>query len=280
MAGRLSNLTKTFENCSDEKIEFILVHDEQDTDTQNEIEALQRHFKYLDIQIYRKTLMSPGLARNYGMKEITGTWFCFSDSDDLPQICNISRTAQIADEMGADVAIGNLITINGAHERLIKSSFTTSHNRVSIAALALNPGFTRFVFKSSIFRHIQFPEIKMGEDQVYLARTNFLNFKIYTSELLLYKYFLDVPDQATKNKNSLPELSTALYLINSLNANSKKNMKQFNNFLTLKISVTCIYRKIQIKAATKNLIQSMLASPLNSLFLFYAIIRAKNVTKS
>jgi glycosyltransferase involved in cell wall biosynthesis len=280
MAGRLTNLTKTFENCSCTRVEFILVHDEQDKETQNEIEDLQRRFNHLDIQIYRKTLMSPGLARNYGVTKITGSWFCFSDSDDLPQICNILRTAQMADEIGAEIAIGNLLVVNGQHERLIASSQKTSWKRKDIAALALNPGFTRFVFKSSIFRHVQFPQIKMGEDQVYLARTNFFDFKIYSSDLLLYKYFLDVPNQATKNNSSLQELYLALHLLNNLDNGRQKQMQQFIHFLVLRISLTCIFRKIQIKVATKRLINAMLASPANSLILVYAAIKAKSAAKS
>lgn len=281
MAGRLTHLTNTFENCSSRTgIEFILVHDEQDKETQNEIENLQLRFYNLDIQIYTKTFFSPGLARNYGLTKITGSWFCFSDSDDLPQIVNILGAAQKADEMGAEIAIGNLLVVNGPHERLIESNRKTSWNRKDIAALALNPGFTRFVFKSSVFRHVQFPHIKMGEDQVYLARTNFFDYKIFSSDLLLYKYFLDVPNQATKNNSSLRELYLALHLMDNLDVKRQKQTQQFIHFLVLRISLTCIYRKIEAKVATKTLINVILASPVNSLVLLYAAIKAKSVAKS
>jgi glycosyltransferase involved in cell wall biosynthesis len=276
MAGKLSNLTSTLEMCPKEEIELILVHDEQDLLTQGELENLKKRFDNLDIQVFRKTFQSPGLARNYGILKSTGDWFCFSDSDDLPQIYKIYETAKLANEFGADVGIGKLVTIDSKKISHINSHNLPSGNNLVGVALALNPGFTRFVFKSSVFKQVEFPRITMGEDQVYLARTSFLNYKIYSSSSILYKYFVDVPSQATKNRNSLQELPLALQLLWESKYGSSKIMNQFINFQIMKISLTCISHKIERRTAAKNLLSISIKNPLDAIYFCRLLLKAKN----
>ena len=275
MAGRLANLEKTFEECLVEKIEFILVHDEQDSETQIELEALLSKFKHINIRLFRKTFNSPGLARNYGVEYSTGSWFCFADSDDLPHISNLVRTAIGAQNSGAKVGLGNMLVVNGKHERLIESKYLCDRKRQSIAAFALNPAFGRFVFNSKEFKSVKFPKIKMGEDQVYVANTKFLDFEIFFSDLLLYTYFIDLPDQATKNKKSLSELPNALvFLIDALPGKTPL-MRQLILAQILKISLTCLYRRIDIKYAIKIICKSSFKNPINALYVFINFLKAQ-----
>ena len=274
MAGRLANLEKTFEECLVEKIEFILVHDEQDSETQIELEALLSKFKHINIRLFRKTFNSPGLARNYGVEHSTGSWFCFADSDDLPHISNLTRTAIGAQNSGAKVGLGNMLVVNGKHERLIESKYLCDRKRQSIAAFALNPAFGRFVFNSKEFKSVKFPKIKMGEDQVYVANTKFLDFEIFFSDLLLYTYFIDLPDQATKNKKSLSELPNALvFLIDALPGKTPL-MRQFILVQILKISLTCLYRRIDINYAIKIICKSFFKNPINAIYVFINFLKA------
>ena len=275
MAGRLANLEKTFEECLVEEIEFILVHDEQDSETQIELEALLSKFKDINIRLFRKTFNSPGLARNYGVEHSTGRWFCFADSDDLPHISNLTRTAIGAQNSGAKVGLGNMLVVNGEHERLVESKYLCDRKRQSIAAFALNPAFGRFVFSSKEFKSVKFPKIKMGEDQVYVANTKFLDFEIFFSDLLLYTYFIDLPEQATKNKKSLSELPNALvFLIDALPGKSPL-MRQFILAQILKISLTCLYRRIDIKYAIKIICKSSFKNPINAIYVFINFLKAQ-----
>ena len=275
MAGRLANLEKTFEESLVEKIEFILVHDEQDSETQIELEALLSKFKHINIRLFRKTFNSPGLARNYGVEQSTGSWFCFADSDDLPHISNLTRTAIGAQNSGAKVGLGNMLVVNGKQERLIESKYLCDRKRQSIAAFALNPAFGRFVFNSKEFKSVKFPRIKMGEDQVYVANTKFLDFEIFFSDFLLYTYFIDLPDQATKNKKSLSELPNALvFLIDALPGKTPL-MRRFILAQILKISLTCLYRRIDIKYAIKIICKSSFKNPINALYVFINFFKAQ-----
>lgn len=275
MSGKLSNLKKTFEECSEKDIEFVIVHDEQDEDTQSELEELVTTFRDLRIRLFRKTFNSPGLARNYGISKSIGLWFCFSDSDDVPYTANLKKTAINADRANADVGIGNLLISSEGKESLVLSKYLEHINRKSLAAFVQNPGFTRFVFRSKEFKSVEFPKIRMAEDQVYLARSKFLDYKIYISNLLLYKYDVDVVDQATKNPESLNELSDSLPLIYNLRGLSSPITRQLLWMLILKIAFTCLARNIKTGRALRYTLLATICSPLNSFFALISSLRLK-----
>jgi glycosyltransferase involved in cell wall biosynthesis len=275
MSGKLSNLKKTFEECFENEIEFIIVHDEQDEATQSELEKLIYNFPQLRIRLYRETFNSPGLARNYGISKSTGSWFCFSDSDDIPNSSNLIKTAKNAEKANADVGIGNLLILSKDRKSLVESKYLEHYNRTSLAAFVQNPGFTRFVFRSKEFKLVEFPKIRMAEDQVYLARSKFLDHQIYISDLLLYKYYVNVTDQATKSPSSLKELPDSLPLIYEIKSLSSSKTKQLLWMLVLKISLTCLVRHLATKKAMRYIFLATMYSPLNSLSVLMSFIRVK-----
>ena len=275
MSGKLTNLKKTFLECSEKDIEFVVVHDEQDVGTQSELEDLISIFPDLRIRLYRATLNSPGLARNYGITKSTGSWFCFSDSDDIPYSSNLVETVKNADKLNADVGIGNLLILSKDQELLVESKYLEHINRNSLAAFVQNPGFTRFVFRSKEFKSVEFPKIRMAEDQVYLARSKFLDHKIYVSNLLLYEYHVDVLGQATKNPKSLNELSESLPLIYNLIPLSSSKTTKLLRMLVFRISLTCLARRIKINRALKYMSLVTVFSPLNSFFVLMSFVRLK-----
>jgi glycosyltransferase involved in cell wall biosynthesis len=275
MAGKLSNLQKTFEECTGNDIEFVIVHDEQDIDTQIELEELISLFPHLKIKHFRETFNSPGLARNYGISKSTGSWFSFSDSDDIPHTANLIKTVKDAEKANAVVGIGRLLKVSEDRDSIVESKYLEGFHRNSLATLVRNPSFTRFVFRWKEFNSIAFPKIRMAEDQVYLARSKFLDHKIYISDLLLYKYYVNVPNQATKNPNSLKELPASLPLIYNLKSLSSSKTKQFVLMLVLKISLTCLVRRIDTKEALRYVFLATIHSPLNSFSLLMSFIRIK-----
>ena len=275
MSGKLSNLKKTFEECSEEDIEFVIVHDEQDEDTQSELKDLVSIFPHLRIGLYRATFNSPGLARNYGITKSTGSWFCFSDSDDVPCTSNLIKVALNADKANADVGIGSLIIQFEKRQTLVESNFLKDISRKNLGTFVQNPSFTRFVFKSEKFKSVEFPKGRMAEDQVYLARTNFLDHKIYLSNLVLYKYFVDLPNQATKNKKSLKELSDSLPLLYELKNLGSPKTNQLIWMLLLKISLTCLSRRINFRKAFKYVVIAVITNPRDSFSIFLSYGRVK-----
>lgn len=275
MTGRLQNLEKTFQSCEKYQVEIILVHDEQDLTTQNEIEILAKQFKHLNIKIFRETFNSPGLARNFGIKHLTGKWFCFSDADDLPQIYNLLKTAQSADNDDAEVGIGGILIINNKKESIFDSRELEEKQLRNIVSFAKNPAFTRFVFKTEVFSQIDFPEIKMGEDQVYLGRTKFLDKKIYFSDDLLYKYFTNLEHQATKSVPSLSELPTAIELLRQNLFGSSKQMEIFIQAQMIKICFSCLKRRINPLNALTTIFKFILTSPFKSVYILFLVLKVR-----
>jgi glycosyltransferase involved in cell wall biosynthesis len=279
MTGRLENLERTFAECEKKQVEFILVHDEQDSSTHKEIEGLVEKFDNLNIRLFRETFNSPGLARNFGIRQSTGRWFCFSDADDLPQISNLIKISQLTEEIDAQVGIGSILVVNDKKELLTKSKGLEARLMSNIISFAKNPAFTRFVFKSDVFRSVEFPKIKMGEDQVYLSLTKFLDYKILFSDELLYIYFTNLPNQATKNALSLKELPVAIELLKQNLPNSSAQMRVFIEAQIMKVSVSCLKRRIKSINALQKIFELILRSPIKSTYTLFKILKAQSVKK-
>jgi glycosyltransferase involved in cell wall biosynthesis len=279
MTGRLGNLEKIFSECEKDEVEFVLVHDEQDSTTQTEIEALLKKFENLDIKPFRKTFNSPGLARNFGTNHSTGRWFCFSDADDLPQISKLVETCLRCEENDAQVGIGSILVVTDGKDTLIKGSVLKGGNSSDIASFAASPAFTRFVFKSEVFKSVDFPATKMGEDQVYLGRTKFLDHKLYFSDELLYIYFTNQSNQATKNRTSLSELPFTMELLNQNLLGSSAQMRLFTQTQIMKISITCLKHRINSHNAIISIANLIQNSPIKSLLILYRILMVKNARK-
>lgn len=277
MTGRLDNLERTFAECAKNQVEFILVHDEQDSSTHKEIEELVKKFENLNIRLFRETFNSPGLARNFGTWQSTGKWFCFSDADDLPQISNLLKISQLAEEIDAQVGIGSILVVNVEKKSLIKGKSLEGRLLRNIISFAKTPAFTRFVFKSDVFKLVDFPAIKMGEDQVYLSKTKFLDNKILFSDELLYVYFTNLPNQATKNISSLRELPSAIELLRQNLPDSSAQMKIFIEAQIMKMSITCLKRRIKPLNALLSISKLILSSPIKSLYTLFIVLKAQSV---
>jgi hypothetical protein len=189
------------------------------------------------------------------------------------------KTAIAANRVNADVGIGNLLIQYKDHQVLVESRYLEGLRSNGIATFVQYPGFTRFVFKSEEFKSVEFPRIRMAEDQVYLARTNFLDRNIYLSNLILYKYYSEFPNQATTNKNSLKELPDSLPLIYTLKNLGSQKTNQLIWMLLLKLSLTCLSRGIGIRTALRYVIVTVISKPEILFSIFMSWVRIKIAKK-
>jgi hypothetical protein len=72
-----------------------------------------------------------------------------------------------------------------------------------------DPGIWRFVFKRELVAHLSFPDLRMGEDQVFLQRVFLQNPYVCVSQQIFYKYHTNVPNQLTSEKKNLTSLIEA-----------------------------------------------------------------------
>jgi glycosyltransferase involved in cell wall biosynthesis len=212
MSGKLENLESSINSSALFPIEIILVHDIQDNLTQAELESLVRKFPHVFIKLLVGEFGNPGDTRNLGIQEATGDWICFWDSDDLPFVKNYIEMINSASKQKAEVAVGLIRTIN------VSTGESTVHNfqedtRTIPLEFGRIPGFTRFAFRNHIVKRVKFPSTILGEDQVFLARTNFLDKPIYFFQQIVYDYIIDFPGQASTNSANQAKLFASTQLI-------------------------------------------------------------------
>ena len=208
MAGKLGNLKLTLAAAADEEVSVILVHDIADSETSNQLIKVASEIPHLKFVLKENHFGNPGDARNAGLKFVSGGWFAFWDSDDLPNVREFSSMVAKASENGADVAIGGIETCYFGSEKNIREFPASSiDSRNSTFNLAQMPAFTRMAFRNFDLSSVNFPPLSMGEDLVFLARSKFLDRKIYVHSKSVYLYILNFPGQLTSDSSKLKQVS-------------------------------------------------------------------------
>lgn len=201
MAGKLSHLEPLLKKCIFLGIEVVIVHDEQDPETGNELDEIIRSTNSKMVTLITKRLFSPGKARNLGIEIAKGDWICFWDSDDNPLPENFFEMVLEADQLGHKVAVGKFRQING------KVGQEFGNREIEIGRM---PGIWRFAFKNDFIEGKTFPEYKMGEDQVFLGRILIHSPDCFRFEQVVYEYICNNPGQLTKNQKVILDLHFAI----------------------------------------------------------------------
>jgi glycosyltransferase involved in cell wall biosynthesis len=200
MAGKLQNLQRGLEFSKGLPVTFILVHDGSDETSAKELLNLGHRFNATFIQV---ELNSPGLSRNAGLALVKTPWVTFWDSDDVGNAKNILDAIQRI-ESQHNVIIGGYETVSLSAGKRVTTS-TPKHLR----QVMINPGIWRFTFRVKRIRNIQFPEMRMGEDQVFLAAIGIREEEILFSDSNFYTYFVGGLEQLTQQPQYVAEVREA-----------------------------------------------------------------------
>lgn len=195
MAGQLQNLETWLARCqSFPQISVYLVHDWGDEQTWEELNVLVSRLDNKNIILSQCRAENPGGARNFGRQQSNDDYLIFWDADDIGYV---DRVVEVLDSNpGHDVIICNFeMEFPGSRDRIVKKhfgEFTQVHK---------NPGLWRFLFKSEFVKNIQFDELIMGEDQLFLERLDILNSRYHFSEIIIYSYVVNRVGSLTASKN-------------------------------------------------------------------------------
>ena len=235
MVGKLGNLRQTLRSCAELPIQVVIIHDDANDGTNEDLEQLLEDFKELNIEKLHVQCESPGLARNMGIKFAKGDWICFWDSDDLPNPdANIALLNSIDLEC-YDVLIGAIATQSGSNFSTQKTHpFLETGDSLQLQ-LANMPAFTRMIFRRSFIGDRVFPPFKIGEDQCFLRKVEFLDSRVFYSEELLYVYISDFDGQLSRRPNMASELALTLEFLAGELDNSPQKMEIFCQAQFLKI---------------------------------------------
>lgn len=98
--------------------------------------------------------------------------------------------------------------------------------------ISRNPAIWRMVFLTDLARQSSFPNLRMGEDQVFLSKLKMNGRRIYFSNKVSYLYRIENPGQLTSNKLNIKDLVSAF----NLNVeNLKQNVKYTNGIFEIQL---------------------------------------------
>ncbi len=233
ISGRMENIERWIPECPPE-FEIILIVDEYGDSTFELLsEFLESKLNKAQITLLRGRFGGPGLARNKGLEISRGAWIVFWDSDDLPNVKAVSRVLSKVNG-NEDVIVCGYEVVN----RDLKTSYVTK----SLAKLACNPGIWRILINQESIQDSNFPDIRLGEDQVFLSKLIDYSKHIVYEDLCIYSYFTSLTGQLTSGTKN------ALHLLKAANLIKNSNKKgRFHKILEFRLRTTFIKRCIKGK---------------------------------
>lgn len=257
MAGRLQNLDQWIAQTIDVDMEVILVDDLQDQTCSTELSNLIKKYPKAKINLLSGLYKSPGESRNVGKIEACGDWVMFWDSDDVGHPCEVIAAIK-GTSAGFNTAIFSYEVRfqEDSARNLVKH---VSPDWTKLDEIAMNPGVWRFAIKRELLNGVDFPEIKMAEDQIFVGRLSRKHLKIKFIDEIAYSYYRNVSGQLTSNTNAIRDLSVALEISKSELLHT--NDSSFLHLIYLRQCMTCIKRgKFPLKVKGLQHIISLIAS--------------------
>ena len=206
MTGKLQHLESWITDAIELNIEVIIVEDIDDPSTTIELENLVLNFGSDKIKRISGEYGSPGGARNAGKILAKGKWITFWDSDDLgiPKVV-MSFLLDSDKEKTAQVYIFSFRTHDWSSDSQVTENLVNPGLH-TFDQIAKNPGIWRIVFSTNSVKDIDFPDYKMAEDQVFLARVGLKKLEIAYVNQVGYLYYRNVPSQLTSSREAISDL--------------------------------------------------------------------------
>ena len=241
MADQLNRLDQTLLECVATGTQVILVHDIQDDFTGIQIQNLigyQQLLATTKLRFLEGIFGAPGTSRNSALDLIDTDWTAFWDADDSPDVMQVISMINEADRFGLDVALGNFEEIDfqtGA--RLRKSEGTKKLG--TVCNTALNPGLWRWAFRTAQIKNFRFPDIRMGEDQLFLVEISPFSKQLYVHPNVVYRYSRNRRGQLTSDKVAVREVKKAVICLGLVaDEFGNRDSKLFTSIIFWKLSLT------------------------------------------
>lgn len=199
------NINAILESVSIYGIEVILVLDGQPKEAFDNLHQIITALK-IDGRVIQEQFNNPGATRNLGMKLVTRKWVAFWDCDDFPSIKETIKLMTDAESANAKIAIGNYEVEDLRTQRVVIQPMNLRSPQIGIG---LNPGIWRMIFKNEVLTGIEFPQLSMGEDQVFLQRVINQETRIIFRNYVVYRYRTGVGSQLTGNTKRIREIVPA-----------------------------------------------------------------------
>ena len=235
-------------------LEIVFVLDSPSEEESHYFRNQMRLKELKNFSILEGVFGSPGAARNAGLQNLTTEYVTFWDCDDIPLIDNIlSDLENITSE--PRVIIGNYEIFRYREneiELLEQPQIPFSLKEI----LSSSPGIWRFIFPTAFVQKIEFSNLKMGEDQLFLIELGMTDNDVLFSTKVYYRYILHDFVRLTNTRDAFDDI---VPLIKSLEERKSKCTSAYEletiQKVILKLTFSGIkHGKLSIK---KNLIIQM-----------------------
>ena len=236
------------ENFDLSKLEIIIINDGSKDNTDKiclDLEKNNKLIKYIKI-----SNIGPSGARNIGLKNATGKYIMFVDSDDICEKNLLSEVSELLKAEKTDLICFNYYELKNNKQiktnQIIEKVYGNKENFEFIESMIRNKKFNPLwnkVYRSEIINkyNIKFDEnIRMGEDFRFNLDYCERSEKIYTKNIYLYNYYINpeglcssysFKDYHKKNEN-------IEYYEKKLNENFQKNQIVADKYIDLIVNTS------------------------------------------
>ena len=234
LVGRMANLLSWIVEIQSYSVQIVLVVDEKSDGTYAELLGKLVEINFCaELLLINEVCGGPGAARNRGLIEAKGEWLVFWDSDDLPEV---SETF---------IAISESTEVIVCRYAVLRQDLKPAYPKLNYPQIALNPGIWRFIIRREIFKDFAFPDLRLGEDQIYLSNSGIISRRMILHPKVNYHYVLSGDQQLTNRSENNGDLLAAIAFL-------RKNMlierpwdafeSSFRSIILLRLLLTAVKR--------------------------------------
>lgn len=190
----LSNLLNIRKLAIKNRVKVIFVLDDKGVKNHHEAVKILKQEAEECIEVLIFGGKNPGGARNMGLNSAISEWVHFCDSDDEPDFAEMMRIISDYSMPKADIYVCNYRIVSSKGGLIQRSGKTRN-----LFDVAMNPGLWRWVIKRNCLVGMEFPEGRLGEDQVFIARFLSGNPKVQLlGKREIYSYFVNDQHSLTR----------------------------------------------------------------------------------
>jgi glycosyltransferase involved in cell wall biosynthesis len=276
MHGKLEVFKNSVTKALELGAQIIVVHDFRDEETSAELQQFTSRLKNENLILFEERFGDPGSARNAGIKLSQRDYLAFWDADDQPNVDLFIDFFKATENSQTDLGIAEY-SILDADRKIHRHKLPGEDLDRCWKKIAIQPGIWRMIFKAEVSRKIEFPALRMGEDQIFLA--SFLNIAQTSliSHIDVYTYHLGVDGQLTSDKIAISDLNNSLDIFEEIISEYDNILgKEIIEVMYLKMLLSS--RKTGISLLFKRLIRIIRKNP--KFFIRMISIRVLNLASA
>lgn len=176
-----SVLSQGGNNC-----EIIIIDDASDDGSRSVATQYSKHDNRVRLLCLPENI-GPGPSRNIGIKSARGRYVRFLDADDYYPADSLMRFLLFAENNGADIAAGNILSSDAMEGSTYPKDASTWIQQEGCSHLSNNPAFWvplhhhRYIYRRDFLaaNSIDYPSLRRGQDPVMLAKALLNTTQIY-----------------------------------------------------------------------------------------------------